>query len=154
MRLRTLALGAVTAASMVAIPTLASASPGTATGAVNMRTCASTSCARIGTVPAGAQVWINGQQGNWLNVTFQGRQGFVHGNYVATGYAQAPRGPQFRGPPRYAGQWRGPPPRYGYWRNPWWDSRHNAWYDGRRWYRNGIWYNDPSGFSFGFSFGG
>ena len=164
MKLRSLALGAVTAASMFAIPAIANAQPGTATGSVNFRTCASTSCPSMGVVPAGAPVWINGSQGGWFNVTFQGRQGFVHGSYVATGYAQAPAGPQygappqygvppqFRGPPRYAGNWRGPPPRSGYSRNPWWDNRHNAWYDGRRWYRNGIWYNDPSGFSFGFSF--
>lgn len=147
MRLRTLALGAVTAASMVAIPAIASASPGTATGAVNMRTCASTSCARIGTVPAGAQVWINGQQGNWLNVTFQGRQGFVHGNYVATGYAQAPRGPAFRGP-----GFRPPPPNWGYARSPWWDEQRRAWYDGRRWYHQGRWYNRPPQGGFTFSF--
>ena len=161
MRLRTLTLGAVTAASMIAIPAIAHAAWGTATGSVNFRTCASTSCPSMGVVPGGAQVWINGAQGSWYNVSFQGRQGFVHGNYVATGYAQGPQygGPQYGGPqfiapryPRYAGMWRGPPPRYGYWRNPWWDNRHNAWYDGRRWYRNGIWFNDPSGFSFGFSF--
>jgi uncharacterized protein YraI len=121
-----------------------------------MRTCGSTQCQKIGVVPAGAQVWINGSQGGWYNVTFQNRQGFVSGNYIATGYAQGPQygGPQFIAPrnPRFAGNWRGGPPRSGYWRNPWWDNRHNAWYDGRRWYRNGIWYNDPSGFSFGFSF--
>jgi uncharacterized protein YraI len=151
MKLRSLALGAATAVSMIAIPAIANAQPGTATGSVNMRTCGSTQCQKIGVVPAGAQVWINGVQGNWYNVTFQGRQGFVHGNYVATGYAMAPRAPQFRGP-QYGSNWRGSPPRSGYHRNPWWDNRHNAWYDGRRWYRNGIWYNDPSGFSFGFSF--
>jgi hypothetical protein len=37
---------------------------------------------------------------------------------------------------------------------PWWDNQHQAWYDGRRWYRNGVWYNNPSGFTLGFSFGG
>ena len=151
MRLRALAFGAV-AASMVAIPAVANAAWGQATGSVNMRTCNSAQCQKVGVVPAGAQVWINGSQGGWYNVTFQGRQGFVSGRYIATGYAQAPRGPQWRGP-RYA-SWQGPPPNYGYWQNPWWDNRHNAWYDGRRWYRNGIWFNDPSGFSFGFSFGG
>ena len=161
MRLRTLALGAVTAASMIAMPAIAQAAWGKATGSVNFRTCASTGCPSMGVVPGGAQVWINGSQGSWYNVTFQGRQGFVHGSYVAMGYAQGPQygGPQYGGPqfiapsyPRYAGNWRGQPPRSGYSRNPWWDNRHNAWYDGRRWYRNGIWFNDPSGFSFGFSF--
>lgn len=161
MRLRTFALGAVTA-SMVAIPAIAHAAWGTATGNVNMRTCPSTQCARIGTVPAGAQVWVGGAQGGWYQVNFNGAQGFVSGNYIATNVAMRPPpaygpGPGFRGPqfggPQY-GNWRGPPPRSGYWRNPWWDNRYQAWHDGRRWYRNGIWYNDPSGFSFGFSFGG
>lgn len=165
MRLRTLALGAI-AASMMAIPAVAQAAWGQATGSVNMRTCASTQCQKIGTVPAGAQVWINGAQGGWYNVTFQGRQGFVSGRYVAAGMMPGPGfgpgpgygpGPGF-GPPRFAppppfvNPWPTPPPTWGYWRKPRWDNRHNAWYDGRRWYRNGIWFNDPSGFSFGFSF--
>jgi hypothetical protein len=46
------------------------------------------------------------------------------------------------------------PPRYGYMQRPWWDNRNHAWYDGRRWYFNGRWYDRPSGFSFGFGFGG
>jgi uncharacterized protein YraI len=158
MRLRALALGAV-AATLFAVPTIANAAWGQTTGSVNMRTCASTQCAKITTLPAGAPVWVNGSQGGWYSVTFNGRQGFVSGNYVATANIQP--GPRFgnRGPnwnnrgPRF-GDWRGQPPRSGYWRNPYWDDRHQAWYDGRRWYRNGIWYNDPSGFSFGFSFGG
>ena len=118
-----------------------------------MRTCPSTQCARIGTVPAGAQVWVGGMQGGWYQVNFNGRDGFVSGRYIATNFAD--RGPRYdRRGPRWANNWRGPPPRSGFYRNPWWDNRYGAWYDGRRWYRNGIWYNDPSGFSFGFSFGG
>jgi hypothetical protein len=46
----------------------------------------------------------------------------------------------------------GPAPMHGYWHKPYWDNRYGAWYDGRRWYRNGVWYNTPN-FSFGFSFG-
>ena len=46
-----------------------------------------------------------------------------------------------------------PPPRYGYWHQPRWDDHYHAWYDGRRWYRNGVWYNSPGGIYFGFSFG-
>lgn len=158
MRLRALALGAV-AATMVAVPTIANAAWGQATGSVNMRTCASVQCAKITTVPAGARVWVEGALGSWYQVNFNGRQGFVSGNYIAT--ANLNPGPRFgnRGPgwnrgPNWNQGWRGQPPRSGYWRNPWWDDRYQAWYDGRRWYRNGIWYNDPSGFSFGFSFGG
>jgi uncharacterized protein YraI len=118
-----------------------------------MRTCPSTQCAKITTVPVGARVWVGGAQGGWYQVNFNGAQGFVSGRYIATGVASN-RPPPFFGNngPQY-GMW-GPPPRSGYWQNPWWDNRHQAWYDGRRWYRNGVWYNDPSGFSFGFSFGG
>jgi uncharacterized protein YraI len=157
MKIRALTVGAVSAA-LFAIPTIAEASWGHATGSVNMRTCASTTCPKIGVVPAGAQVWIGGQQGSWLMVNFGGRDGFVHGNYIAGGgYAVAPPPPMYA-PPFYGPQVGfsigfGAPPRSGYWKKPWWDNRHNAWYDGRRWYRDGRWYNDPSGFSIGFSFG-
>jgi hypothetical protein len=139
----------------MALPNVAQAAWGQATGNVNMRTCASVQCAKITTVPAGAQVWVDGSQNGWYQVNFNGRQGFVSGNYIAVAnIGPGPRGPNWNRGPRWArGDWRGPPPRSGYWRNPWWDNRHQAWYDGRRWYRNGIWYNDPSGFSFGFSFG-
>lgn len=155
MNLKTIALGAATAAA-IAVPGIAHAAWGQATGSVNLRTCASTQCARIATVPAGAQVWVNGAQGSWYSVSFNGLQGFVSASYVATGMMPGPRAPNWnnRGPRWGGGDWRGPPPRSGYWRQPWWDNRHQAWHDGRRWYRNGIWYNDPSGFSFGFSFGG
>jgi uncharacterized protein YraI len=156
MKLHALA-ASVFSAALFAIPTIAEASWGQATGSVNMRTCASTTCAKIGVVPAGAQVWIGGQQGNWLLVNFNGRDGYVHGNYVAgAGYAVAP--PRMVEPPFYGPQIGfsvgigGPPPRFGYWQRPWWDDRYHAWYDGRRWYRNGIWYNEPT-FSIGFGFG-
>jgi uncharacterized protein YraI len=146
MRFRQLALGAITA-SLVAIPAIAHAAWGQATGSVNMRTCASTNCAKITTIPAGARVWVSGSQGGWYQVSFNGASGFASGRYIATaGFGGPGPGPGYGG-------WQGPPPPFGYWRKPWWDNRHNAWYDGRRWYRNGIWYNDPSGFSFGFSFG-
>ena len=148
MRLRALTLGAATAA-LVAIPAIAHAAWGQATGSVNMRTCPSTQCAKIGVVPAGAQVWVGGAQGGWYLVTFNGRQGYVSGKYIAAGYANIR--PLMTGPGR--GFFRPAPPRYGFYQNPWWDNRHQAWYDGRRWYRNGIWFRDPSGFYFGFSFG-
>jgi uncharacterized protein YraI len=138
---------------MVAIPAIANAAWGTATGTVNMRACPSTQCARLTTVPAGAQVWIGGAQGGWYQVSFAGANGFVSGRFIATGMANRPL-PFYGNPGPQYGFWQGPPPRFGYMQKPWWDNRHNAWYDGRRWYRNGIWYSDPSGFSFGFSFGG
>ena len=143
MKIRTLAIGAATAA-LLAAPSIAEAAWGQATGSVNMRTCASTSCAKISVVPAGAQIWVGGSQGGWYLVTFNGRQGFVSGRYVAVGLAA--RGPSYNQ--------REPAPRYGYVQRPWWDNQHQAWYDGHRWYRNGAWYNRPSGFQFGFTFGG
>jgi uncharacterized protein YraI len=124
------------AGGLVLLPHVAEAAWGTATGSVNMRTCASIQCPRITVVPRGAQVWIGGSQGGWLYVTFAGRAGYVSGTYIGTAYAQA-----------------APPPRY-YSATPYWDPRYGAWYDGRRWYFNGRWYDRPSGFSFGFGFGG
>jgi uncharacterized protein YraI len=148
MKLRTLALGAITA-SVIAVPAIAEAAWGQATGTVNMRACASTACAKIAVVPAGARVWVGGSQGGWYQVRYGGAQGFVSARFIATAVVTNPRY-------NYNHQigMMPPPPPFGYYQKPWWDNRHNAWYDGRRWYRNGIWYNDPSGFSFGFSFGG
>ncbi len=146
MKLTSILVGAMATAAVWAVPSIAHAAYGQATGSVNMRTCASVNCARITVVPAGAQVWIAGQQGNWLLVNYGNRQGYVHGNYIATAYAGTPMTPPAYGQPEFQVGFFGPP-RYGYWRQPWWDSRYYAWYDGRRWYRNGIWYNDPSGLS-------
>jgi uncharacterized protein YraI len=143
MKLRTLAMGAVTAL-MLAVPTIAEAAWGLTTGSANVRTGPSTAYARIATLPGGAQVWIDGQQGGWYHVVYNGRAGFVSSSLIDTRMAMGPRR-NFN---------RGMAPRYGYMQKPWWDNQHNAWYDGRRWYRNGVWYNNPSGFSFGFNFGG
>jgi uncharacterized protein YraI len=147
MKLRALAIGAITAA-FLAVPTIAMAAWGQVTGNVNLRTGPSTSYAKITTMPAGARVFVNGSAGNgWLSVRYGNVSGYVSGSYVATGYANNP-------PPRpRPGYFRPAPPRFGYWHRPYWDNRHHAWYDGRRWYHNGVWYNDPSGFSLGFSFG-
>lgn len=149
MKLRALAIGAVTAA-FLAIPTIAMAAWGQVTGNVNLRTGPSVQYSRILTLPAGASVWVNGPAGNgWLNVRYGNWTGYVSGNYVAGVYA-GPRPPVYR-PPVYP---LPPPPRYGYWHQPRWDDHYHAWYDGRRWYRNGVWYNSPGGIYFGFSFGG
>ena len=142
---------AATAAAALAVPAIAQASWGQATGTVNMRTCASTSCPVITVVPAGTQVWVSGGVGSWYHINYGGRDGFIAANYVATGQ------------PRASGNVtlglsignRPPPPSFGFYRTPTWDARYGAWYDGRRWYMNGQWYNQPpSGLSFGFSFGG
>ncbi len=164
MKIRTALIGAATAA-LVAIPAIAQAAWGVTTGSVNMRTGPGTSHARITTLPAGAQVFVGGNVGGWYQVTYNGRNGFVSSNYISTaGVRHQPAPGWTQGPPPRRGMWnnqgprwagnRPPPPRSGFYRNPWWDARHGAWYDGRRWYHNGAWYNSPNGFSFGFSFGG
>lgn len=141
MKISVLAI-ATAMAGMLALPQVAEAAWGQATGSVNMRTCPSTACAKITVVPAGARVWVTGVSGGWYSLRFNGLYGFVSGRYIAVGAV---------------GPWpivrRPPPPPFGYWQKPWWDDRHGAWYDGRRWYRNGIWFSDPSGFYFGFTFG-
>lgn len=176
MKLRTALIGAATAA-LVAIPAIAQAAWGVTTGSVNMRTGPSTGYAKVTTLPAGARIFVGGNVGGWYQVTYNGVNGFVSSNYVSTnagprmqnpgpqyGNQFPPRGPQYGNPyqgPRFGNnrgpRWsqnRPPAPRSGYYRNPTWDARNGAWYDGRRWYHNGVWYNSPNGFSFGFSFGG
>jgi uncharacterized protein YraI len=144
-KMKKIALGAV-AAAMMAVPAIAQAATGFTTGAVNMRTDAYVGAAKIMTLPAHAQVQFDPRQqkNGWYYVSYAGRAGYVSGSYITTRYANVQPRPFFRGNA----------PTYGYYKKPWWDNRHQAWYDGRRWYRNGIWYNDPSGFSFGFNFGG
>ena len=142
MRLRALALG-VAAAGMLAIPQMAEAAWGGATGSVNMRTCASVRCAKITVIPRGASVWVLGATGGWYHLRYNGRQGFASGRYIAVG----------RPPVVHPRIHITPPPPFGYWQYPRWNPRYGAWYDGRRWYYNGRWYGNPSGFYFGFRFG-
>ena len=150
MNLRTLTFGAA-ATALIALPAVAEASWGHANKTANVRACPSTTCAKVGVLPAGARVWINGTQGGWYQVSFGGSAGFVAGSLIVGSFDRG--GPYYDDGP-YHRDFRGPPPRFGFYRNPWWDNRYHAWYDGRRWYRNGIWYNNPGGLSFGFSFGG
>ena len=152
MKLRLIVFGA-TAAAALALPGIAQAYWGQTTGAVNMRTCASTRCAVITTLGYGSQVWINGNAGSWYQVNYGGRIGFVSASYVATQYAAAPNRPRVTLGFNFGN--RPPAPAFGYYRQPTWDDRSHAWYDGRRWYSDGRWYNaPPNGISFGFSFGG
>ncbi|HVY20267.1 MAG TPA: SH3 domain-containing protein [Bauldia sp.] len=143
MKMKKLVLGVV-ATAMMAIPAIAQAATGWTTGSVNMRTDAYVGAPKIITVPAHAQVQYDPRQqkNGWFLVSYAGRTGYVSGSYIQTRFANAK--PMFRGLP----------PRVGFYKKPYWDNQHQAWYDGRRWYRNGIWYNSPSGFSFGFNFNG
>ena len=151
MSIKKLALGAV-AAAMLAVPGIAQAATwfGQTTGSVNMRVDASASAPKILTIPAHATVRIDGQKNGWYHVAYANYEGYVSGSYIQTRVANA--GPA----PGYNPMWRkyGPAPMHGYYNKPYWDNQHQAWYDGQRWYRNGIWYNSPNGFSFGFNFGG
>lgn len=138
------AIVAGTFVAALALPAAAFAAPGYTTGAVNLRTGPSTSYHRILTVPAGARINVH-RCASWCSVTYRGTRGYMSANYVArSGYAPGPR--RYRRPP--------PPPRW-MWRHhrPWWDARHHAWYDGRRWYFGHRWHDRPS-VSFGFRFGG
>lgn len=135
-------------------PAAALAATGYTTGDVNMRTGPSTRYHRILTIPEGSRIEIRGC-GSWCSVTYRGRTGYVSGNYVSrgSGYVSPPvfHGPSYVPAPTFRGA--PPPPPGGWHRRPWWDSRHNAWYDGDRWYFGGRWHDRPSGFSFGFGFG-
>lgn len=155
MTLRSIALAAAATAAL-AVPSVAQAYLGQATTPVNLRTCASTSCPAVTVVPAGGQVWISGTAGSWYQASYGGVNGYIASGYVATAYAQ----PRLQTQPQvtlgFSFGNRPSAPVGGFYRNPSWDARHNAWYDGRRWYYNGGWYNSPpsAGFSFGFNFGG
>lgn len=143
MSVRHIALAAAVAAATL-VPTLAEAFPGTAVGSVNLRAGPGTGYARLATIPAGATVDVGGCS-SWCSVTYAGISGYASASYIARGYAT------MQPPPRFV---RPLPPRFGFIRRPWWDDRYHAWYDGRRWFLNGRWYDRPSGFSFGFGFGG
>ena len=137
------AIVAGTFVAALAAPAAALAATAYTTGAVNMRSGPSTSYHRILTIPAGARIDVRGC-GSWCSVHYRGRSGYVSANYVSRGYRAPPR--HYRRPP--APGW------HGHHRRPWWDNRHHAWTDGHRWYFGGRWHDRPSGFTFGFGFGG
>jgi uncharacterized protein YraI len=81
----------LTAAGMLTgallISSVASASPGVATGNVNMRSGPGTQYPVITTIPAGAPLEVFGCQ-SWCQVGYAGTQGYVSGNYVSGAVAQ------------------------------------------------------------------
>lgn len=90
MRIRLLALA--TFAGILAAPAAAQAQNAFATGNVNMRTCGSTSCRVIATIPAGAPVAIFGCTSGyrWCDTQYANIRGWVSGRYLsaaAPGYA-------------------------------------------------------------------
>lgn len=90
MRTGFLALAAF--AGALAMSSAAEAANAFATGNVNMRTCGSTKCRVITTIPAGAPVQINGctQGYRWCDAQYGGYRGWVSGSYlraIAPGYA-------------------------------------------------------------------
>jgi uncharacterized protein YraI len=85
---RSLAIAATLLAGS-AMASTASAAEGWATASVNMRTCASTRCARILTIPAGARVEVL-RSGSWYEVIYAGRRGWASGSYIALGGQPAP----------------------------------------------------------------
>lgn len=135
----------------------ANAVPGWATGNVNMRTCGSTSCGKITTIPAGAQVDII-SCGGWCELIYAGQRGFASANYIRQGGgggytpvqpiyppAPAPVQPVYPVPLPPAVYWQ-----YG---RPWWDDRYRTWYDGHGWWYDGRWHRrPPGGFTFEFRF--
>ena len=82
------------AASLVAgafVASEAQAEPGRATGNVNLRQCASTRCARILTIPAGAVVEVLGREGAWFRVEYRRVVGYAYASYIdVRGYYVAP----------------------------------------------------------------
>ena len=139
--LRSLMIAGIFAAAAAALPGTASAASGHATGSVNLRTGPGTQYSRILAIPAGAALDIY-RCASWCNVNYRGHVGWVSARYVSSGAYYRPPTTVFRQLP----------PRSGYIARPRWDDRYGAWYDGRRWYRDGRWYDRPN-FSFFFGFG-
>ena len=84
---------AMALSALTAVPVTANAAVSAyATGNVNMRTCGSTSCPRIATVPVGAPVAVYQCTASygWCETQYGGYRGWVSGRYlqaVAPGYA-------------------------------------------------------------------
>lgn len=148
MLIRSMIFAAAIGAGALAAST-ANAAQGWATGNVNLRTCGSTRCDKITTIPAGAQVEVY-SCGGWCELSFAGYHGFASANYIRMGGPVAP-------PPRVVRPVQPIPlPPVVYWQygRPWWDDRYHTWYDGHGWWYDGRWHRRPprSGFSFEFRF--
>jgi len=79
------AMAICVAASALLAPQAADAAWGVVTGAgaLNLRSCASVDCDVVATMPSGAQVWIDGSEGGWYRVNYNGVVGYASGRYIA-----------------------------------------------------------------------
>lgn len=144
MRLRPLLQVAGVAAGLLVAST-AHASPGWATGDVNMRSCPSTRCGKILTIPRGARVEVYSCRG-WCEISYAGYRGFSSGRYINVGGYRRARPPAVVPVPipipypyrHYSRPYYGDGYYYG--RRPWRD----------RYYRRG--HRRRGGFSFEFHF--
>jgi hypothetical protein len=151
MKLRALTTRAAVALAVLAVPQIAAAAWGTVTAsALNLRSCASASCAKVTALPAGARVWIDGSVGGWYHLTYNGVAGYAYGRYISTGAeVTVTTGRTTRLSPEVFQTWPlpPPPPPAGYWQS---DGHIGTWYEGSRWYYDSYWRDDPIIF-FGFS---
>jgi hypothetical protein len=135
MKFASVASGSVAlAASLVALSG-ASAAPGVVNSAVNLRQGPGTSTAVVAKIPGGAAVDVAGCSGEWCQVSYAGKNGYVIAS--ALGHAGPPRAgpppgapppgymppPGYVPPPGYAGPPPYPYPYYGpyyYGYGPYW----------------------------------
>ena len=97
--LRSLTVAALLALAAAALPEVASAAPGYATGSVNLRTGPGIQYAKIVVVPAGALLEVYSCT-SWCHVNYRGYVGWVSARYVSSGgYFRPPvPWPHFRRP--------------------------------------------------------
>jgi len=137
---------ALSFAAGLLIASAAAAATGWATGNVNMRTCGSTRCAKITTIPAGAAVNVY-HCGAWCELDFAGYHGFASARYISLGRYRRP-------PPVVVAPVPLPPTVYWYYGRPRWDPRYRSWHSGDRWWYDHGWHRRPprSGFTLEFHF--
>ncbi|MGH6671659.1 MAG: SH3 domain-containing protein [Xanthobacteraceae bacterium] len=124
----------------------AAAAPGVVNTTVNLRQGPGTNTPVIGKIPGGAPVNVAGCSGEWCQVTFAGKAGYVIGTVLRAGGpppgapppGYAPPPPGYVVPPPYYGPYYyyygyGPGPYWGWrggWRGGWHGGSHGGW--GRR----------------------
>jgi len=129
--------------AFIAASSMAAAATGWVERDLNLRTGPGTSYPKILAMPVGARVEVYSCT-SWCEISYAGHHGWASARYISMG--------GFR--PGPAGFERPPMPPVIDWhlgRRPWWDERHHAWYDGRRWWHRNRWHDRPHiGFYFEF----